>query len=324
MNRMVTIGIPMYKRLEYLPAVLRVVAAQDYPNIDLLISDNGMNGTVIPDVVAKHYSKPYRFRQNPSTIPASAHFNQLIQFANGEYFVMLADDDELSPNYVSDLVAVMEKHPEASLALSVQETFDESGKVHGRSKDTVPETLSGPDFIKAIWGTHEFGFRSLSTFLAKTQTLREHGGFPNFKIAFGDEDLLIVKLCLDSFVAFSPRSTYRKLWAESSDGLAVDIGILAKGIREFLGVLDRDAELQAYAARRPNEWKESKRYLVDMAWKTYHERWADMYRKRLSSLDWFKAAFRLPFIPEYYREVAYTLRHSLMAATLKTSEKRVP
>ena len=68
MRKLVTIGIPIYKRLEYLPNVLRVVEAQDYPEIDILVSDNGMNGTAVSDVVKKHCTRPYRFRQNSATV----------------------------------------------------------------------------------------------------------------------------------------------------------------------------------------------------------------------------------------------------------------
>jgi glycosyltransferase involved in cell wall biosynthesis len=313
MTKLVTVAIPIYKRLQYLPHVLDIVAAQDYPDIELLVSDNGMNGTTVPDIVRRHYPKPYRFRQNPSTVNMPAHFNQLIQNASGEYLVILADDDEISSNYVSDLVGLLEKHPEASVAMSVQESVDEAGKVISRSKDTVPETLSGPDFIRAIWGTHEYGFRSLSTFMAKTQKLKASGGWPAFRVAQGDEDALIVKLCLDNFIAFSTRSTFRKRFHEESDQSTLPIQDLAKGLRDFLNVFDTDPQILAYAASHPVEWSQSKRHLVDMAWKTYYFRWTGMYRKRMPPLQWAMAAFGMPFIPRYYKAVASTFRSATLA-----------
>ena len=133
MSKLVTIGIPMYKRFEYLPRVLEIVASQDYPNIDLLVSDNGMNGSVVREMVDKLYPKPYRFRQNPSTVGISEHFSQLVREARGEYFVPLADDDEISPNYVSDLAALLDKHPQASVAFGVQESFNDLNHVIGKA-----------------------------------------------------------------------------------------------------------------------------------------------------------------------------------------------
>src|SRR5512133_3693762 len=96
----VTIGLPIYKRLEYLPHVLDVISAQDYPSVELLVSDNGQNGDRVLEIVRRHYSKPFRFRQNPATVSISTHFNQLLQEASGKYFITLCDDDEISANYV--------------------------------------------------------------------------------------------------------------------------------------------------------------------------------------------------------------------------------
>jgi len=312
MNNVVTIGIPVYKRLQYLPAVLNIVASQDYPHIELLVSDNGVNGRAVPDIVSKHYRKPYRFRQNPSTVSISTHFNQLIHEASGEYFIVLADDDEITPNYASDLVCLLEKHPQASVAFAVQQTIDDDGNVISSSKNTVPEVLSGPDFIRAIWGTHEYGFRSLSTYLARRRSLMACGGYPEVWAGTSDEDLLMVKLCVDNFVGFSARCAFRKRFDESSYGYSITMQDLARGIKEFLKILDSDAKLSAYAASHPVEWSDSKRYLVEMVWKTYYYRWTGLYKSRLTPFEWIRAGFAMPFVPDYYRAVSHECINALL------------
>jgi len=302
MNKVVTIGIPIYKRLELLPNVLSVVDRQDYPHIDLLVSDNGLNGTAVPDIVSKHYSKPYRFRQNASTVGMSAHFTQLMQNALGEYFVLLADDDEISPNFVSELVSLLNKHPEAAAALGREDTVDQTGRVIRSSKDTIPELMSGVDFIRTTWGTREYRLGSLCTFLAKTERLLECGGFPDIWAGTSDEDLLMVKLSLDNHVAFSTQCSFRKRFHETSFGYAIDMKDLARGIREFVTCLDSDVIVRRYAGLHPAKWNELRNYLVASAWNTYYFRWADLYRKRLSPLQWTIAGFALP--ARYYSSVA--------------------
>lgn len=49
MSRLVTIAIPVYRRLNYLPGVLSAVALQNYDEIELIVSDNGQNGTAVED-----------------------------------------------------------------------------------------------------------------------------------------------------------------------------------------------------------------------------------------------------------------------------------
>jgi hypothetical protein len=195
----------------------------------------------------------------------------------------------------------------------VQESIDIAGKLFHRSKDTVPEILSGPEFIRAAWGTGEYAFRSFSTFLARTERLRAAGGFPIFRVAQGDDDALIVKTCLDNFIAFSTRSVFRKRYHDSSDQGSLPILDLARGLRDFLRLLDTDPLILAYAAAHPVEWPESKRHLVNMAWKTYYFRWTGTYRKKMSRAAWITAAFALPYIPSYYKAVASTFRSAALA-----------
>src|SRR5918992_499415 len=175
MGKLVTIGIPIYKRLEYLPNVLNVVNSQNYPHIELLVSDNGMNGPKVPAIVERHYSRPFTFRQNDSTVGLSKHFNQIVDAASGEYFLMLADDDEISPNYVSELVSQLERHPQASVALSKQEIINERGAKIREGKDELPDVLSGADFIPNAWHSHAYDFECFATFLAKTEQIKACG-----------------------------------------------------------------------------------------------------------------------------------------------------
>ena len=319
MDELVTVGIPVYRRLQYLPNVLDIVARQDYPNIELLISDNGENGDAVSRLVKEHYPRPYRFRQNPSTVEMSTHFNQLVDEASGDYLVILADDDEITPNYISELVAALQ-NPKASVAMSIQQTIDESGNVLRSSRDTVPATLSSSDFIKAAWQTHEYGYESFSTFLARTSSLRRCGGYPRLWKGTAHDDALMIKLSLGNLVAFSNRCAYRKRYSEESEGYAMPIADLARGLREFMALLDADPTIQTYAASHPSEWRESKSLLTRMICNTYYYRWIDLYRKRLTTFEWTKAAFYLPYNRDYYRAVTRTFVSELV----EVGKERLP
>jgi glycosyltransferase involved in cell wall biosynthesis len=305
-RKLVTIGIPVYKRLQYLPNVLNVVAAQDYRDIEVIVSDNGMNGSAVSEIVKRHYSRPFRLRQNLSTVSISSHFNQLVDRAKGEYFLLLADDDEISSNYVSELVAALERNPHVLVALSKQEIMDESGVIIRKSKEKLPEVLPGPNFIKAAWGTYEYKFECFATFLARTEAVKACAGYPNFCKGHGNDDALLLKLCLDHGVVFSDRCTFRFRSYESSHGLSSSIFDLAQAYREFFQFLDSDPIIHNFRSTRSAEWKYLKNILVQMIWGTYLERWQGMYRKRLTRFQWSKAAFAMPFIPAYYKKVAIT------------------
>jgi glycosyltransferase involved in cell wall biosynthesis len=305
--KLVTIALPIYRRLEYLPQVLGIVAAQDYPNIELLVSDNGMNGTRVHEIIEAFYPRPYRFRQNSATVNISKHFNQLICETMSEYFVILCDDDEISSNYVSELVASLETNPDASVAIARQEMLDANGVVVRKSSATMPPVVSGEDFISATWNDYAYGMEMVGTYLARTKILRACGGYPDFCRGTGIDNALLLKLVLGRSVGLNSRCTFRWRLDDASFGWSVSSAELALASREFLNFLDTDPKVAEYALAHPEQWRQIKDSLVKMTWQTYLGRWNDIYRQRLSWLPWVKSAFAMPFISDYYKMIARQL-----------------
>jgi hypothetical protein len=322
--KLVTIALPMWKRLDHLPHILRVIEAQDYPFINLLISDNGMNGNKLRDAVRTHYSRPYTFRQNPSIVEIPEHFNQLVQETTGEYFVLLMDDDEISSNYISTLVQQLERHPEASVAYAKQEIMNEDGVVIRKSNVVSEKVLSGAEFIRGLWQNFDIGFEAIGTFVARTAAIIAAGGYPNFRRGSGMENALIIKLCLNSHVALSPNCVWRWRVYESSYGWSVSVSDLATSTKDFMRYLNTDPRIRELARANPAQWKELKAALIHNEWQTYFWRWRDVYKTRLPYLQWMKAAFAMPFMLNYYRNVASVFRKDAKVQIKKLFGKQDP
>src|SRR5262249_46642765 len=139
---------------------------------------------------------------------------------------------------------------------------------------------------------------------AKTSELRRCGGYPDFTRGNHNENALLIKVCIGSSVVFGPRCLFRWRVDHSSNGWSVSAAELAAASREFMYFLEQDPILHQFATAKPGEWKELRALLVQMAWETYLDRWKDLYRSRMSSAQWTKAAFAMPFIPGYYRSLA--------------------
>jgi hypothetical protein len=251
----------------------------------------------------------------------STHFNQLVESATGKYFVLLCDDDEISPRFVSSMVETLEADPEIGVAIPQVELMDESGAPLSAEqaaelpysrpelKELPPPVFSGLDFVR-YWVSGRYRFKTFVTVMARTTDMTAIGGYP--QMPTGDDDAVALRLSLGRKVAFCSEAVFRNRAYETSGGLDITPWELAHDIRRWLAFLDADPVLRKYAAEQPGEWQEIRELMRRKAWKTYRYRWKGMYRRRLPAGEWLRAGFALPFIPEYYRWLSgYLLKHGL-------------
>jgi len=149
MKPLVTIIVPTLNRTTYLAEALNSVLAQDYPNLDILVSDNGSRDDT-PDVArAIAGDDPrVRFPRNEKTVPLYQHFNQFVTQARGEFYMVVCDDDVINPACVSELIGVVERHPEINVVIPANVTIDEKGTVLTRFAHPDGEKLDSFEYLK--------------------------------------------------------------------------------------------------------------------------------------------------------------------------------
>src|SRR5579862_7896404 len=105
-NPLVTVGIPTFNRLETLQRAVKSVLAQDYPNLELVISDNASTDGTLAwlQKIAAEDSRVRYFRQS-SNLGATANMNSVLRRARGSLCMLMGDDDWLEPSYVSRCAA---------------------------------------------------------------------------------------------------------------------------------------------------------------------------------------------------------------------------
>lgn len=117
-NPLVSIGMPVYNGEQYIRRAIDSLLAQDYENLELIISDNAStDGTL-------QICREYALRDNRIKIHEQAHnvgvqenFKAVLDFARGEYFMWAAVDDYWQPEFVSVLVKELNRLPEAGVAM---------------------------------------------------------------------------------------------------------------------------------------------------------------------------------------------------------------
>lgn len=150
---LVSILIPTYNRCQLFSMALASVLEQDYPNLEIIVSDDGN------DNETETYIQPY-LKNNRLNIRYKHHKNftfeqnwlWLLDQCRGEYFNYLMDDDLFAPNKISRMVSGYILNQDVSLVTSYRQHIDINGRyIMGHEplaeKDTI---FSGKEIIKKI------------------------------------------------------------------------------------------------------------------------------------------------------------------------------
>lgn len=129
---LVSIGIPAYKAT-YLYETIESALSQDYKNIELIIVDD-CSPYHLENIVNKFKDSRIRYyknKENLGKVSIVHNWNKCLSFANGEFFVLLCDDDILLPNFVSGLLNLAYKYPFCNVfharKINMQKDFSKTG-----------------------------------------------------------------------------------------------------------------------------------------------------------------------------------------------------
>ncbi len=121
----VAVVIPCYGQAHFLREAVESVCAQTFGDLEVVIVDDGSpddTADVASRLAAEYPERRIQvLRQANQGLPASR--NNAIASTGGEFVVPLDADDKLPPDYVELKVAVLDAHPEASIADGDHHTF---------------------------------------------------------------------------------------------------------------------------------------------------------------------------------------------------------
>lgn len=102
----VSIVIPVYRGEDYLREAIDSALAQTYPNIEVLVVNDGSNDNGLTEAIARSYGDRIRYFSKPNGGVATA-LNMAIEHMSGEYFSWLSHDDLYVPEKVAAQIAFL-------------------------------------------------------------------------------------------------------------------------------------------------------------------------------------------------------------------------
>ncbi|HFZ0442388.1 TPA: glycosyltransferase family 2 protein, partial [Raoultella ornithinolytica] len=112
MNPKFTIGIPAYKA-SFLKECIDSILSQTFHDFELIIV-NDASPENLDTIISSYNDKRIHYFKNEKNCGAENvidNWNKCLSYANGDYFILMGDDDKLDVNYLSEFNKLISEHP---------------------------------------------------------------------------------------------------------------------------------------------------------------------------------------------------------------------
>ncbi len=128
MPPLVSVVIPNWNGIAYLPVCLNSLQNQTYDPLEVIVADNASNDGSQKLLLSQFgWVKVEQLSENKGFTGAC---NAGIRAAGGEIVVLLNNDTEVEPSWVAEVVAAFDRHPDAGLVASKMLLFDQRDTLH--------------------------------------------------------------------------------------------------------------------------------------------------------------------------------------------------
>jgi glycosyltransferase involved in cell wall biosynthesis len=141
MPPLVSVAVVTYNQKAFLEECLTSILAQDYPNFEIVVADDGStDGTAeLLERFDREHPGKFVIRRFAENQGVTANHNQALAACRGKYISWIAGDDLMLAGKLSAQVAHMEAHPDCSICYHDIELFDsDSGQTILRWSEVDP------------------------------------------------------------------------------------------------------------------------------------------------------------------------------------------
>ena len=125
---LVSVVIPNWNGRELLPLCLDSLRRQTYPHLEVIVADNGSTDGSL-ELLARDYPG-IRVLALGENRGYAGGINAGFRAAAGQVLVAFNNDAEADPRWIEELVAALDRHPEAGMATSRVRLYDRRDRLH--------------------------------------------------------------------------------------------------------------------------------------------------------------------------------------------------
>lgn len=182
---LVTVIVASYNHAPYIEQCILSVVQQTYPNIELLVIDDGSTDDSVVRIqrLQQQYGFDFRVQQNKGLTHT---LNEAVVRAQGSLIAPFGSDDIMLPERIAKQVAYMQDKPEVGICAGNIELIDSAGQLFPESRQRRDTAFRRLDFDDVFMERKPYP--PAPTLLFRKEALERVGGFdPQIRL----EDLLI-------------------------------------------------------------------------------------------------------------------------------------
>jgi glycosyltransferase involved in cell wall biosynthesis len=169
----ISVHVPAHNYAHYLPEAIDSLLSQTFQDWEAIVIDDASTDAT-PEVLARIRDPRVRVHRHDRCMKNIRTYNEAIDLARGEFFVILSADDRYRPRFLQQVVESFDRHPEATLVYTNHEFINAAGRVIGHTR-SMPHTSNGLfDDVEHIL---EQPYIAGCAAVTRTETLRRLGKY---------------------------------------------------------------------------------------------------------------------------------------------------
>ena len=201
-----SICIPAYKS-KFLKECIQSILEQTLDNLELIIL-NDCSPEPVEEIVSEFEDSRITYVKNSSNVGSLNlvdNWNKCLSLAQGEYIVIMGDDDLLDPDYLEEFSKLIDSYPDLEVYHCRSKIIDDDG-------NTVMLTPASPAYERvydSIWHRlRQYRSNYITDYLYRTKSLREREGFYYLPLAWGSDDITAFIASADKGIAHTNRPVF--------------------------------------------------------------------------------------------------------------------
>ncbi|MGH9685847.1 MAG: glycosyltransferase [Candidatus Acidiferrales bacterium] len=154
---LVSVCISAYNVEKFLHQSLGSVVAQTYPNLEVILIDNGSADRTF-DVARSFVDDRVHCFRVPVNLGGYQAMNKVASMARGELIAIYHSDDYYQPDIVAKEAAYLQAHPEVGAVFCLQHYIDEQGRIFG-----------GAGLPREFLGKESLGYKEIFRYILRNK-----------------------------------------------------------------------------------------------------------------------------------------------------------